>query len=338
MSPGLLTLATILSLSPSPPAPVAADPTVPPGQQAPLSPRWPAQAGEAIEDVEGIVTKGAPIMKWSDGHGFTEGPAATTDGRIYFTDIPANEVLLVDPMGAKVVLRDSKGTNGLFVARDGTLYGCQGSPGAIIAIDPVAGTSRTVCDARAEPTADSGASLGRLNDLVVDDAGGIWFTAPIIGGKREGRAPDAVYFAPSTGGPAIEVIRDDSVRAPNGINLSADGKTLYVLPYLSTSMMAYPIEGPGKLGPGRVFYEIPPGTRQRTGGDGLTVDAKGNVFITVPARSAVFVLSPEGKPLGMIRFPELPTNCTLGGRDGRTLFVTAQTGVYAIEVANPRSR
>ena len=49
-------------------------------------------------------------------------------------------------------------------------------------------------------------------------------------------------------------------------------------------------------------------------------------------------LSPEGKPLGMIRFPERPSNCALGGKDGRTLFVTAQKGVYAIDIEGARSR
>jgi hypothetical protein len=49
-------------------------------------------------------------------------------------------------------------------------------------------------------------------------------------------------------------------------------------------------------------------------------------------------LSPEGKPLGMIRFPERPSNCALGGKDGRTLFVTAQKGVYSIDVEGARSR
>lgn len=330
----LLALLVPLSIQDAPAAKPAAD--TPPVK--PLPPRWPMQAGEAGEDIEGIVKKGAPILKWSEGHSFTEGPACTFDGAVYFTDIPANEIVRVDPMGAKVVVKGSKGTNGLFVAKDGTLYGCQGSPGAIVAIDPAAGTVREVCAKRAEPAEKTGDSLGRLNDLVVDADGGVWFTAPVIGGRREGRAPDAVYFVPSTGGPAVQVLQDDAVRAPNGVHLSHDGKTLLVLPYLSTKLMAYPIEGPGKLGAGRVFYEIPSGTRETMGGDGLTVDEKGHVFITVPARSAVFVLSPEGKALGMIRFPERPSNCALGGKDGHTLYVTAQSSVYSIDVAFARSR
>lgn len=58
----------------------------------------------------------------------------------------------------------------------------------------------------------------------------------------------------------------------------------------------------------------------------------------MPARSSVVVLSPEGKPLGMIRFPEHPSNCTLGGKEGRTLSMNAQTGVYPIGIEGAQSR
>jgi gluconolactonase len=332
--PFALALALATPPAVAPPKPEAA--SEPPA--ATLPPKWPQKAGEAGEDIPGVVAKGTPIYKWSESHSFVEGPACAADGTVYFTDIPANEILRVDPMGAKVVVGESKATNGLFLAKDGTLYGCQGDPGAIVAIDPAAGTARVVCDTRAVAVEGTGTSLGRLNDLVIGDDGGIWFTAPVIGGKREGRAPDAVYFVPGSGGEAVEVVRSDAVRAPNGIHLSPDGKTLYVVPYLSLDVMAYPIEGPGKVGEGRVLYAIPPGTRQSVGGDGLTVDDRGNLFVTIPMRAAVFVLSPDGKPLGMIRFPERVSNCALGGKDGKTLFVTASEGVYAIEVETKRSR
>jgi len=140
------------------------------------------------------------------------------------------------------------------------------------------------------------------------------------------------------GGEAIEVVRDDKVRGPNGIALSPDAKTLYVVPYLSMDIMAYPIEGPGKVGAGRVFYTVPGGTRESIGGDGCTVDAKGNLYVAIPPRAAIFVLSPEGKPLGQIRFPERVSNCALGGKDGKTLYVTATAGVYAVDVENARAR
>ncbi len=332
----LLALATppVAPTKTEPPTPTAA-PTTPP---IPLAAKWPVKAGEAGEDIAGVVAKGTPIMQWSSGHTFTEGPACSTDGTVYFVDIPANELLRVDAMGAVSVTKKSNATFGLYLAKDGTLYGAQANPGAITKIDPQSGAITVLCDARATAAAESGKSLGRLNDLVVDDDGGIWFTAPVIGRKKAGSAPDAVYFVPAKGGEATEVLCHETLRAPNGIHLSSDGKTLLVVPYLTLDIMAYPIEGPGKLGAGRVFYSIPSGTRETIGGDGLTVDSKGNVYVVIPPRAAVFVLSPEGKPLGQIRFPERTSNCALGGKDGKTLYVTATSGVYAIDVENPRAR
>jgi len=327
----------------APTPPPAAEPAKPAASPAKspdeLPPKFPFSVGTAGEDIAGVVARGTPIYKWADEHGFTEGPACAPDGSMYFTDVAGSQVLQVDAMGAKVALKDSKGMNGLFFSKDGVLYGCQSGEQRIVAIDVSPETAakkervRVICD-----KGPGGAPLGKVNDLVLDRSGGIWFSAPVIGRKREGNAPDAVYYVPVTGGEAVQVVRDDKVVAPNGVHLSPDGKTLYVLPYLSLNMMAYPVLGPGKLGPGTVFYAIPSGTRETIGGDGLTVDIKGNVYITVPARSSVFVLSPEGKPLGMIRFPERPSNCALGGTEGKTLFVTAQKSVYAIEVEGSRSR
>jgi gluconolactonase len=303
-----------------------------------LEAKWPRKAGEAGEDIPGVVAKGTPIYKWSEGHNFTEGPACAPDGTVYFVDIPANEILRVDPMGAKSITTTSNATFGLFLAKDGTLYGAQANPGAITKIDPATGAISIICDKRAQPHEKTGVALGRLNDLVVDDAGGIWFTAPVLGRRREGSPPDAVYFVGKGASEATEVIADAKLRGPNGIHLSPDGKTLYVVPYLSTTIMAYPVEGPGKLGLGREFYRIPGGTRETIGGDGLTIDEKGNLYVAVPPRAAIFVLSPEGKALGQIRFPERTSNCALGGKDGKTLYVTATSGVYAIDIANARAR
>ena len=313
-------------------APQAAEPATP------LPPKWPRRDSEAGEDIPGIVKKGTPIYKWSEGHNFTEGPACTADGAVYFVDIPANEIFKIDPTGAKSLTRASNGTFGLAIAKDGTLLGAQANPGAITSIDPTTGAITVLCDARAEPAEGTGTALGRPNDLVVDGGGGVWFTAPVLGRRRENAPPDAVYFLPSGASGAIEVVRDAKLRGPNGIGLSPDGKTLYVVPYLSTTIMAYAVEGAGKLGAGREFYRIPAGTRETLGGDGMTVDDKGNLYVAVPPRAAIFVLSPEGKPLGQIRFPERTSNCRIGGKDGKTLFVTATSGVYAIDIENARSR
>ena len=121
----------------------------------------------------------------------------------------------------------------------------------------------------------------------------------------------------------------DNLPNPNGILLSPDHKTLYVIPSGQAEMMAYPVESPGKIGKGKVFCTLnqPKGVKN-TGGDGAAVDAKGNLYIT--SRLGLQVFDSAGKYLGLIKLPEGPSNCKFGGKDYKTLFVTARTSLYTI--------
>src|SRR5205807_10160198 len=94
---------------------------------------------------------------------------------------------------------------------------------------------------------------------------------------------------------------------------------------------ASPVEAPGKIGSGRVLARLEQaGAGQARGGDGLAVDSAGNLYLAVPALKAIQVVSPAGKTLGMIEVPENPTNADFGGKDLRTLYITARTSVYAV--------
>jgi gluconolactonase len=95
-------------------------------------------------------------------------------------------------------------------------------------------------------------------------------------------------------------------------------------------MMSYPVEGAGKIGKGKVFCTLKqPAGKKNTGGDGLTVDEKGNLYIT--SALGLQVYSPEGKFLGTLKLLEQPANVTFGGKDLKTLYVTARTSLYTIE-------
>ncbi len=119
--------------------------------------------------------------------------------------------------------------------------------------------------------------------------------------------------------------------APNGVILSPDETVLYVIPSMEKQMWAYPVESPGKLGAGRVFCELRQGPGQsNSGGDGLTVDTQGNLYITSSLGLQIF--DPTGKALGIISIPgEQPANVTFGGPDRRTLYITARTSLYSVE-------
>jgi gluconolactonase len=122
---------------------------------------------------------------------------------------------------------------------------------------------------------------------------------------------------------------DDDLPNPNGVLLSPDEKTLYVIPSGSADMQAYPVEGPGRLGKPRVFCTLKQAEgRTNGGGDGLCVDTKGNLYIT--SGLGVQVFDPAGSLLGIIAFPEQPANCDFGGPGMKTLYVTARTSLYAV--------
>ena len=282
---------------------------------------WNSAALLAADPIPGIGPKGE-VRKLHGKLRFTEGPTSDGHGNLYFSDIPANRIYKVDAAGSlSVFLEPSNHTNGLMYNR-GQLLACE-MDGRLVAIDVASK------EARARASQYRGQRFNAPNDLVVDRAGGIYFTDPHF------RAPTplpqkvvAVYYATADG----QVTRlIDNLKAPNGVILSPDEKTLYVIPTLQKQMMAYPVLSPGKLGTGKVFCELQqPEGKDDTGGDGLTIDTHGNLYIT--SGLGIQVYDPDGKLLGILSFPEQPANCTFGGPGNHTLFVTARTSLYAVEM------
>lgn len=261
------------------------------------------------------------IKKVHTGFAFTEGPAADNKGNIYFSDIPKETIHKIDLDGKISIFTDkSNHANGLMFNAQGELVACE-MDGAIVAWD-VAKKSRRVITGE-----HNGKRYNAPNDLVLDNAGGVYFTDPMF------RAPKplpqekvAVYYVNAKGNVARLI---DDLPNPNGVILSTDEKTLYVIPSGQADMMAYPIDAPGKLGKGKVFCSLKqPEGKAGTGGDGLTIDSKGNLYITSGLGLQVF--DPAGKALGIIAIPEQPSNATFGGADMKTLYVTARTSVYAV--------
>ncbi|HEV7226316.1 MAG TPA: SMP-30/gluconolactonase/LRE family protein [Pirellulales bacterium] len=279
-----------------------------------------AAVGAAADDapIPGIGPKGE-IVKLHTGFAFTEGPAADADGNVFFSDIPNSRIHKVDAAGKLSIFREpSNHTNGTMFNAEGELV-CAEMDGRISAVARDGKTARPLAETY------QGKRFNAPNDLVIDRAGGVYFTDPHF------RAPEplpqgvtAVYYIAADG--KVSRLIDD-LKAPNGVILSPDEKTLYVVPSMQEEMMAYPVEGPGKLGKGRVFCRTKQAEgKQGTGGDGLTIDTKGNLYITTGLGLQVF--SAEGKLLGIIAFPEVPANVTFGGKDRRTLYVTARTSLY----------
>ena len=299
----------------------------------------PCRATDTLHDLVAGLAAGetpTPVLV-ADGFQFTEGPVADAEGNILFSDIPAGKIYrwvvpqdrpaTSPPFEVETWLDPSGNTNGLCFDRNGLLLACQMGQGRrVVAIDP---QSKAIT-----PLAErfEGKRLNAPNDLVLDKTGGIYFTDPMYGAKTPlPQGKTCVYYLPKGGKPSRLL---DNLPNPNGVSLSPDGTTLYVIPSSQKRMMAYPVEAPGKLGVGRVFCELAQKRPQGNGGgDGLAVDVQGNLYITT--ETGVQVYSPAGKLLGTLVFPEQPANCDFGGPGNKTLFVTAQTSLYKVELEIP---
>lgn len=281
----------------------------------------------AAEPIEGVGPVG-PVRRVATGFTFTEGPAYR-DGVLYFTDIPNERIHTVDADGlVGMFVEGSRHANGLMFRPTGELLACE-MDGRLVEYD-TATTSRRVLAAE-----HAGVRFNAPNDLVIDSHGGVYFTDPRF------RAPEPF---PQGGQHAYYLAKDGAVTrltrdlpAPNGILLSRDEKTLYVLPSRGPVMFSYRVDAPGRVSQEREFYRVrQPEPGGRGGSDGAALDTRGNLYLTT--RLGVQVVSEQGEHLGVIPVPEKPTNVTFGGPANKTLFITARTSVYAadLEVAGWR--
>jgi gluconolactonase len=260
-----------------------------------------------------------PIRKLHGGFQFTEGPAADAEGNVYFTDIPNMRIHKSDLRGQLTTVQEQSGhANGLMFDASGRLIKCE-MDGQVTALS-LSDMTQVVLAGQYQ-----GKRFNAPNDLVIDSQGGIYFTDPHY------RAPQplpqgsmGVYYRSPDG--EIRRLVDD-LQAPNGVILSPDERTLYVVPTDQPEVMAYAVGKPGQLDAGRVFCRLKNPTGQReTMGDGATMDVRGNLYVTTAL--GVQVYSPQGQLLGILEFPEQPANVTFGGANSKTLFVTARTSVY----------
>jgi len=269
------------------------------------------QARSYSTNIPGIGPIG-PVEQRHLGLTFTEGPAADALGNVYFSDVQGNRIYKSDTRGLlSVFLPNSSACNGLMFNQAGRLIACQRDQRRVIAIDTA------TMNVTALATNFSGGQFTGPNDLVVDATGGVYFTDPNFGGGQTGPT-QSVYYV-NAEGVVSQVI--SNLSRPNGIILSTDERTLFVVLSGAARLMSYPVSSPGILGPG-ITNPIP------QTGDGMTIDTQGNLYLCQPNVNQILVRSPAGTTLGHITFPQAPANCAFGGRDMKTLFVTARTSVY----------
>lgn len=258
--------------------------------------------------------------KVAGGFAFTEGPV-WIGGRLLFTDIPNNVIQELLPDGGTSPFRsNSGGANGLAVDTQGRLWACQGAQNSKRVTRQAGTKGATVDDVT---TAYANAAYNAPNDVVVKKDGNAYFTDPNYSGQPDTQNARAVYRI----SPTSQVTRlAGTFNQPNGIALSPDESTLYVVNNGNGKLLRATVNADGTVG---TFAEM----ADAAGGDGMAVDDAGNLYVT--AGPGVLVFDGTGKPLGTITVGEQPANCTFGGADRKTLYITARTSLYRIELNVP---
>jgi gluconolactonase len=284
---------------------------------------------------------------------FTEGPAYHMDGSVFFSDIQNNRIMRLAPgaESADTFLRPSGRANGLMFDSNGQLIACEGNEKGglggrrIVRIDPVS-KKRTVIVDRYE-----GGRFNSPNDLCIDNKGRIYFTDPYYGPARDGLELDgieAVYRVDSDGKNLLRVLGPDLIARPNGIAISGDNRTLFVIDNHPLKpvrkVYSFELNADGlPTGKRKEFHDFGKGR----GGDGMCIDSQDNIYVTAGAnrpytnqntdnKAGVYVFSKTGKFLGLIPIPEdMITNCCFGGSDLKTLYITAGKTVWQIPTKIP---
>jgi len=268
-----------------------------------------------------IIKKEAKLIKIGSGFIFTEGPAVDKNGNVFFTDQPNNTIVKWSANSGQLSIfsDDSGRANGLYFDSNGNLLACADMDNQIWSFSPD-GKHKVLLDLY------DGKKLNGPNDLWVHPNGGIFFTDPLYKRNYWKRNPDRqqdgehVYFI-SQDGKKVERVETTLVK-PNGIVGSANGKLLYVADIGGKKTYSYRINKNNQLIDKKLFAEM--------GSDGMTLDQKGNVYLT---GDGVTVFNKKGIKIAHIPLSARWTaNVCFGGSDKSTLFITAMDGLFTLDM------
>lgn len=283
------------------------------------------------------------VARIEDSEVFTEGPAVDRQGNVFFTNVPVSKILRWDARSGELsTFREgSNKTNGLLFDPRGRLLACEGDAGRLTRTEMATGAIEVLADRY------QGFPFAAPNDLCLDAAGRLYFTSrPGVEDPAKGNV-NAVYRIDPDG--AVEqLLAWPDIHMPNGIVISPDEKTLYLIEAHPDAghhrdIRAYDLAD-GRLSSERVLIDFYPGRS----GDGMCIDAEGNLYVaaglhktrdtseTLDTRPGIHVISPAGQVLAFRETPEdTVTNCTFGGEDLRTLYVTGGPLLLAIRTRIP---
>jgi gluconolactonase len=285
----------------------------------------------ALEDFSPLFRRLVPMLdRVASGFGFTEGPVWRGD-ELLFSDIPNSRTIRYRslPEGPEVTtFRHPTGkANGMTLDRQGNLVACEGGARRVSRVDQQ-GRAQLVVDAY------QGKRLNSPNDVVVRSDGSIYFTDPPyeLPNHTEGKElPFNGVFCLKPDGTLMLVV--DDFELPNGLAFSPDEKTLYVDDSARFHIRSFDVAADGALTGGAVWAEMDNPNDEPGVPDGMKVDSEGHVFCTGPG--GVWVFETSGRLLGRITMPEVTANVAWAGDDWRTLYLTASTSLYRLQVSVP---
>jgi gluconolactonase len=280
---------------------------------------------------------------------FTEGPAVDAEGSVFFSDIANNRIMKRTPDGALCVWRaDSGRANGNMFDAVGRLVTCEGAEFGDGGRRRLTRTDMRTGVVEVLTERFEGKRYNSPNDLAIDAAGRIYFTDPRYKAERRDdleMGTEAVDRL-DPDGRVTRVLTQPAVQKPNGIALSPDNRTLYLVdsnpvPNGNRKIWAFDLAPDLTLGNQRVVWDFAPGR----GGDGMRVDVEGNLWIaagvnaprhaseTPEVPAGIYVVTAAGELLGRIPVPEdALTNLAFGGPDGKTLFIVSGKSLFSIRV------
>jgi len=275
-------------------------------------------APEATVDITAIPGVVSGDAQWSifwAGPMIVDGMTADADGNVLFAQEQSNSIIKVWPdgkwwvqwpfvAGAGAVSVDSQGRTfaadrsctdpGLGLGASCTV------PSRIVQLAP---ERKVIADKFPD-----GRPLGRINDLAADGHGGAYYTQ---GGLFHAKADGTVDTIVEGGNP------QQGGLFTNGLVLNPDGKTLYVTN--RTTILAFDVAPDGTLSNRRDFVTLGNEPQGSFGGDGLTVDVEGRLYVTGGA--GIYVFDKAGQQLGIIPAPRRAITVAFAGPDRKTLYI-----------------
>ncbi len=269
------------------------------------------------EALSKVLADGGTPGDWElvgDGYQFTDAAGSDPAGNFYFADLPKGAIYRVAAGESKPVLWLENGpkVSGLKFGADGKIYAAtQGDAKEkrIIVIDPVTKQIETVA-ADVQP-----------NDLVVSDAGWIFFT--------DTGAGQVVAVPTSARGLSRPHPVAGGIQSPNGITLSPEQRQLWVSEYGGTNVWNFLIESDGTLKGGERLSELRvPSGKKDSGGDGATTDREGRIYVT--SHAGIQMFDSGGRMGGVIARPQdkAAVSCAFAGSDRAWLYVCSSDKVY----------